>query len=72
MEGNRSRMGSPLALQRTFAPSRLGSDLVATAYELLVPGEAPTRVAAELSQHGSANSRLFRFPQPILIGGGHG
>jgi hypothetical protein len=72
MEGNRSHTGSPPALQRTFASSRLGPELMAVAYELLVPGEAPTRVPAELSQHGSSRPRSFRSQQPIQHEGGHG
>jgi hypothetical protein len=70
MEGSRSHPGSPLALERSFASSRLGPELVAVAYELLVPGEELTQVPTERPQHES--SRSFRSPQPIPIGGGHG
>jgi hypothetical protein len=72
MEGNRFRIGSCPALERTFASSRLGPELVAVAYELLVPGEAPPRRPAARAQHGSSGSYSFRFPQPILLEGGHG
>ena len=62
--------GRPVVVQRAFASSRLAPELVAVAYELLVPGDGPGGSSREPGSHCAPRSDTLRFHEPIAIGGG--
>jgi hypothetical protein len=70
MQGNAVCAGRPLVVQRDFASSRVAPELVAVAYELLVPGGESRSPSPEPGSHRATRSVPFRFHQPIAIGGG--
>ena len=70
MQGSAVGAGRPVVVQRDFASSRLAPELVAAAYELLVPGDERGGLSPEPRGHRAPRSEPFRFYQPLAIGGG--
>lgn len=70
MPGDAVCAGRSLAVQRAFASSRLAPELVAVAYELLVPVSEPRSPCPEPGSQWAVRPDAFRFHEPLAIGGG--
>jgi hypothetical protein len=70
MQGDSACAGESLVVQRDFISSRLAPELVAVAYDLLVPGGEPVVPSPEPGGHRAPRPAAFRFHQPVSIGGG--